>query len=384
MAASEMRPTLADPLDLGPRTMRNRIVQAPMSVCYADHDGMVTTAMIEHYARRAAGGAGMIITENVAVSAAGRQLPKQALITGEEHLPGLSALAEAVKREGALAVLQIVHAGRYAGPWERYEHERRLAPSAVEFELTPGRRVTPHEMTLDEIEEATQAFVNATRLAKQAGLDGVEIHGAQGMLLSSFQSPIMNRRTDGYGTDRNRLPREVVAAVVAEAGDDFLVGYHLFSNEMMDGGLEPPEAIENARELDALGLHFIMAIRTTFESLRASRMANPDVDPTEHDPAVAAALRAAVGCAIFANGGLATGEQAAAVLAQGDAQAVAVARPMFADPDWAGKVLAGEPAHGCACSPPLCVQTQLTGARCSSWPEPIAEQGYWGMSDLQR
>ncbi len=372
---------LAEPLTLGTRTMRNRIVLSPMSVCYGDTDGRITASMVEHYARRAAGGAGMVITENLAVSTSGRQLPRQALISSDEHLPGLTALAEAIRREGALAVLQIVHAGRYAGPWEFYEQERRLAPSAVEFELLPGRRVTPSEITLAEIDETRAAFANAARLAREAGFDGVEIHGGQGMLISSFHSPRMNLRTDGYGTDRNRFAREVVADVVEAARGDLMVGFHLSSDEMMEGGFTPADAVVTAGQLEALGIDFIIPIPTTFESLRVRRTIEPKVDPTAYAPEMAAALARAVSIPIFANGGIHDVEQASAVLAEGDCAAVALARAIFADPDWPQKALSGVAPRQCDCSPMTCLRTQMTGAVCHSWPQRALDRGFWGMDD---
>ena len=371
--------TLAEPLTLGPKTMRNRIVMAPASVCYGHEDGTVSDQMVDHYGRRAQGGAGMVITENLAVSPSGRQLPRQALISDESQLPQLTALARGIQEHGALAVVQIVHAGRYAGPWERYRLERRLAPSAVPFELLAGRWETPQEMTTAEIEEAVADFGRAARLARLAGFDGIEIHAAQGMLLSSFQSPLLNLRTDDYGTDRNRFPREVAAAVVASAGPDLAIGWHLFSDERMPGGLEPDQAISYAAELEPAGLHFVIPIPTTFESLRLAKQAHPEIDPTASDTSVlrglSESLRSAV---IFANGGIATAAQAKAVLADGHAQAVAVARPMLADPDWAHHVLRNEPVRGCDCSTAMCLRTQLQGSVCASWPTEVQERGYWG------
>jgi 2,4-dienoyl-CoA reductase (NADPH2) len=361
--------------------MRNRVVMSPMSVCYGNTDGVITARMIEHYARRASGGAGMVITENLAVSASGRQLPRQSLISADAQLPGLAALAAAIRREGALAVAQIVHAGRYAGPWEDYERERRLAPSAVEFELLPGRRVTPSEITVAEIDETRAAFANATRLAREAGFDGVEIHGAQGMLISSFHSPRMNRRTDGYGTDRNRFTREVVADVMQSAAGELIVGFHLSSDEMIDGGFTPAAAVITARQLEALGVDFLIPIPTTFESLRTRRAIEPHVDPTRYSPGTAAALARAVNTPIFANGGLSDARDAVAVLEAGDCAAVALARALFADPDWPRKALAGISPRECDCTPMTCLRTQMTGAVCHSWPQPELARGFWGMDD---
>jgi 2,4-dienoyl-CoA reductase (NADPH2) len=247
MAATTRYARLFEPLPIGAHTTRNRIVQAPMSVCYADADGFVTRPQIEHYARRAQGGAGMVITENFAVSPSGRQLPRQTMVHSDEHVPGLPALAEEIHRHGSLAVVQIVHSGRYAGPWDVYDQARRLAPSAVPFELTPGRIVTPQEATVSEIEEAIEAFVRAALLLRRAGFDGVEIHGAQGFLLSSFLSPIMNRRTDEWGgslANRARLLRTVVAETAAATGGEFIVGVQLMSDELAPGGLPIADSVQ--------------------------------------------------------------------------------------------------------------------------------------------
>lgn len=370
---------LAAPLTLGPRTMRNRIAMAPASVCYANEDGTITEQMVDHYRRRSVGGAGMVITENLAVSTAGRQLPRQALISDESQLPRLTALARGIQEPGALAVVQVVHAGRYAGPWERYRMERRLAASAVPFELLAGRWETPQEMTRAEIEEVVADFARAAGLARRAGFDGIEIHAAQGMLLSSFQSPLLNLRADDYGRDRNRLAREVAAAVVAAAGPDMVVGWHLFSDERMPGGLQPEEAIRHAVEIERTGVHFFTPIPTTFESLRLAKAAAPEVDPTAHDASVVQRLAEALTTAVvFANGGIATGEAAREALRGGHAQAVAVARAMLADPDWAAHVLRDEPVRFCACTPATCLRTQLQGSICGSWPAAVQERGYWG------
>ena len=161
-------PALFEPFTLGAVTARNRIVHAPMSVCYADENSFITQAVIEHYARRAQGGVGIVMTENFAVNTAGRQLPKQALIAEEKHVAGLHHLTTEIKRYGALAIVQIVHVGRYARPWNEYEKYRRLAPSALPFPLLPGRTVTPQEITIEEIEKTIVAFGQAAYLAQQA------------------------------------------------------------------------------------------------------------------------------------------------------------------------------------------------------------------------
>ena len=375
-------PHLFEPLEIGGRTMRNRIVHAPMSVSYADEEGYVTRRMVEHYARRAQGGVGMVITENLPINVAGRQLPKNAFISGEEFLPGLKELAAEIKGHGALAIVQVVHAGRYAGPWQEYEARRRLAPSEVPFPLLPEVVATPQEITAGEIRETIGAFGDAAALAEEAGFDGVEIHGAQGFLISGFLSPHMNRRTDEYGgsfENRVRFLLEVVREVKGRVGQDFIVGVQLMSDELMPGGWPLEETVELSRMLEAEGVHFILPVPATFEALK--RPENLGLyGRTFHGIDAAIAIKQAVGIPVIANGKLGDPYVAEHVLKHGEGDAVALARPLLADPDWALKAEAGRAAEirTCPCNPPKCLQTQLTGSVCLSWPEEIQEQGYLG------
>ncbi|MFJ8106548.1 NADH:flavin oxidoreductase [Streptomyces sp. NPDC096132] len=374
---------LAEPLDLGKRILRHRIVQAPLSVSYGSPTGEVTAATVGHYARRAAGGAAMVMTENFAVSQAGRQLPRQGLISGPEYLDGLSELASAIKSHGALAVIQIVHAGRYAGPWEQYEAARRLAPSAVPFGLTATRTVTPAEATLEELEQARREFVAAARLARDAGFDGVHVHGAQGFLLSSFQSPRMNKRSDEYGGDfdgRTRLAREVVSDILDAVGDDMLVGYHLMSDEMMPGGWGPSEAARLAHGLGEIGVDFIAPIPTTFESIREQVRLTGN-DPTVFNADVFREISAATDTPLFANGGLGSPGDARAVLDKELADVIMQGRPLLVDPDWSHKALNGKEDSivVCSCDPATCKTTQLTGVVCHSWSEADQSRGFVGV-----
>lgn len=374
-------PRLAEPLTLGPKRLRNRVFQAPMSVCYADADGLVTRPMIEHYGRRAAGGVGMVITENIAISAAGRQLPQQALISDERQLPGLRALAQEIQRHGALAVVQLVHAGRYAGPWERYAERRRLAPSAVPFPLPMGE-VCPDEITPAEIARSVEEFAAAAALARRAGFDGVEIHGAQGFLVSSFQSPRMNHREDAYGgsfENRCRFPLEVVHAVVEAAGPEMLVGYHLMSDELMPGGWEMNDAVRFARLLAGRGIQFLMPIASTFESLRTPPNLGLFSRPLfQH--ALAVRLSAEQDIPVLTNGRFGDPADGEAALERGEAVAVGLARPLLTDPDWYLKAQSGRTAEirTCPCDPPNCLLTQLSGSVCTGWHPDVQDAGYSG------
>jgi len=376
---------LFEPLPVGPATAPNRIMHAPMSVCYGDEAGFVTRPQVEHYARRARGGAGTVITENFAVSDTGRQMPKQTVVSSAAHVPGLAELAGAVKANGALAMVQLVHAGRYAGPWDVYHHARRLAPSAVPFELTAGRIVTPHEITPEEIAAAIEEFGRAAELCEQAGFDGVDVHGAQGFLISEFLSPLMNRRTDEWGgsfDNRVRFAREVVREVRRRTSPGFIIGFHLMTDELVDGGWSLQEALRLAPQLVADGVQFFFAIPATFESLRLP--ANLGLyGRLMYGVGDAAALKQAVDVPVVANGRLGDPADAVGVLERGDADAIGLARPLFVDPDWPRKVADGDldGVRTCPCNPSTCLRTQLSGAICDNWPPAAVSRGYLGDQD---
>jgi 2,4-dienoyl-CoA reductase (NADPH2) len=385
MTRTTMFAPLFEPLPLGGTTAPNRIMHAPMSVCYGDADGYVTRPQVEHYARRARGGSGTIITENFAVSTAGRQMPRQTMVSSDDHVPGLAELAGGVKANGALAMVQLVHAGRYAGPWDAYHEARRLAPSAVPFELTPGRIVTPHEITPEEIAAAIAEFGRAARLCERAGFDGVDVHGAQGFLISEFLSPLMNRRTDEWGgsfDNRVRFALEVVREVRRRTSPDFVVGLHLMSDELIDGGWSPKDAARLAPLLVAEGVRFLFAIPATFETLRLPANLGLYGRP-RYGVGDAAVLKPAVDVPVVANGRLGDPVDAVGVLERGDADAIGLARPLFVDPDWPRKVAEGDLAsvRTCPCDPPNCLRTQLSGAICDHWPPAAIARGYLGDRD---
>ena len=385
MTRTTMFAPLFEPLPVGTATAPNRIMHAPMSVCYGDEAGFVTRPQVEHYARRARGGAGTVITENFAVSEAGRQMPRQTVVSSDAHVPGLADLAGAVKAHGALAMVQLVHAGRYAGPWDVYHEARRLAPSAVPFELTAGRIVTPQEITPEEIAAAIDEFGRAAELCERAGLDGVDVHGAQGFLISEFLSPLMNRRTDEWGgsfDNRVRFALEVVRAVRRRTSPGFVIGFHLLSDELVDGGWSLKDAAQLAPLLVAEGVHFLFAIPATFQTLRLP--ANLGLyDRLMYGVRDAAVLKQAVDVPVVANGKLGDPHDAVGVLERGDADALGLARPLFVDPDWPRKVADGDLAavRTCPCDPPNCLRTQLSGAICDHWPPAAVARGYLGDQD---
>jgi 2,4-dienoyl-CoA reductase (NADPH2) len=371
-------PSIFDPVRLGPVTAKNRIFYSPASVGYAI-DGEISDMSVEHYGRRALGGAGAVMTEHFAISDEGRQHYRQPAAWPDPRFrPGLERLAREIRSHGALPIAQISHAGRYAGPWDEWSRRPRLAPSAVAFPLL-GQTLVPQEMTRDDIDRVVADFAAATRFLLDAGFGGVEIHGMSGFLVSEFLSPRMNMRTDEYGGDvaaRARFAVEVVRACRDAAGDNGAVGMHVMTDELIDGGVQISDLAIVIPVLEEAGAQFFRPGAGSFETLRmpenAPRSAHHDANGPD-----TAALRAAATVPILANGGLSTREDAEGALAKG-ASAVALARPILADPDWMAKVTAGQDEQivHCPCDPAMCLRTQLTGAICASWPEQVQQHGF--------
>jgi 2,4-dienoyl-CoA reductase-like NADH-dependent reductase (Old Yellow Enzyme family) len=215
---------LYTPLRAGELELANRIVMAPLTRTRSRADGVPSDLNAEHYGQRA--GLGLIITEGVFPASESKAYPGQPGIATAEQAAGWARVATAVHDRGGRIVMQIMHGGRVSHP-EITGTPRIVAPSAVAIRgevRTPAGRLpypVPHALDADELSAVRDAFVSAARRAIDAGLDGVEIHGANGYLLHEFLSPSANRRDDGYGGSpaaRAAFVIEVVSAVASEIG----------------------------------------------------------------------------------------------------------------------------------------------------------------------
>ena len=235
------------PAQLGPVTLRNRIVKA------ATFEGMtpehvVSDRLIEFHRKVAAGGVGMTTIAYCAVSPDGCGAPNE-MILSEAAIPGLRRLADAVHAEGAAVSAQIGHAGAVAAS----TGQKGLSPSPI-FSPLAMRRT--RAVTEAEIARITADFARAARVVADGGLDAVELHLGHGYLLSEFLSPKLNRRKDRYGgsvENRARFPREVVRAVREAVGQRIAVLAKLNMDDGVPGGLWLDESVEVARLLEADG-----------------------------------------------------------------------------------------------------------------------------------
>ena len=235
---------IADTLDLarGP-SWRNRFMLAPLTNTQSNLDGTLSGEEIDWLTARARGGFGLVMTAAAYVTRAGNAWAGQLGISGDEHLPGLERLAARLREHGAVSAVQLHHGGK------RADAEVSGLPLVSAYdEPAKGARA----LTATEVEQVIADFAAAARRAEQAGLDGAEIHGAHGYLLTQFLEP-RNTREDGWGGDyagRTRIVREVIAAIRAETGADFQLGMRLSPERH---GLVLAEMVTLAGELMADG-----------------------------------------------------------------------------------------------------------------------------------
>jgi NADPH2 dehydrogenase len=352
------------PLMVGHLALKNRITLAPMFLCYGNSDGTVSEKMIEFHARRAKAGVSLLVVEASAIDVSGVGSPRTVRVDDDTYIPGLMKLAKSIKDAGGLAVLQIYHGGRYS--------LQPVAPSPVETCLAPERTILPKQMAGDEITDLIKKFGRAAERAKSAGFDGIELHGATGYLLEQFVSPRTNKRTDDYGgslENRMRFPLGVVASVREHSGKDALLGYRFMPDEWLPDGFTLNEGKILARRLEEAGVDYLSCNAGTYESwvlpeiIKLTSRPGYQVDITHE-------IKKEVKIPVFANGLINTPELAEEIIDRGKADAVALARPLFADPEFVQKILERRADQIVKCvNDKVCMGNIMHGkdAVCSRW-----------------
>jgi 2,4-dienoyl-CoA reductase-like NADH-dependent reductase (Old Yellow Enzyme family) len=346
---------LLEPGELGPVRTRNRIIRAGTSESMAQPDGAVSDALVDLYATLARNAVGAIFTGHLFCHQRGRYARNQTGVDRDALLPGLRRLVDAVHAGGGVMLAQVAHAGSQS----RAPEVAPLAPSAVPNALT-GRPVPA--ASEGEIEEAIQAFAAGARRAIEAGFDGVHIHGANGYLISEFLSPLANRREDAWGGNADRRRRfavDVVRAVRAEVPDDKALTMKLGVVDAPPDGLTLDEALVTARAVAAEGLDALEISCGVMEAASDSARQYVAVDRRRaaddlllqrllSAPAAEAyfvpwarRVRGEVDIKLIAVGGMRRTETMEQVLASGDADFVAMARPFIREPDIAHQIVAG-------------------------------------------
>ena len=320
----------------------NRFVIAPLTTDSSHEDGTATDGELEFIRRRAASGFGAAISSATYVEQDGRSWQGTGA-AHDGHLSSLRRLAEAMRASGSLAILQIYDGGRIAKP-ELIGEECLRAASAV-ASLRPGAR-TPRAMTTDEVENLIARFREAASLARKAGFDGVEIHGANHYAVHQFFSPRANHRDDHWGgslSKRMNFPLAVAEAVRDALGPKLVTGFRITPFEAEAGGYTLDDAKLLCRELARLNLDYISVSLDDYRMSRPTGEARVYDRPVEKTPAPAESpitefARVIAGrSAVMASGGIKTCVDAEGAIKLG-ADLVAVGRAVVVDPEWLSKV----------------------------------------------
>jgi len=341
-------PKLFEPLALRRVTFRNRVFVSPMCM-YSSREGLPNDWHMVHLGSRAVGGAGLVIAEATAVSPIGRITPYDTGLWSTAHAEAFAPIVRFIKANGAVAGIQLAHAGRKAStdaPWrggklldELTGGWTPLAPSPVKFDesYAEPREITPHDL-----EEILEQFVRAARLAVDAGFQVIELHAAHGYLLHEFLSPLSNFREDEYGGDlenRMRFPLQVAHAVRDTVPPDLPVFVRISATDWAEGGWDLEQSVVFARRLKEIGIDLVDC-----SSGGLVPHAKVEVGPAYQAP-FARRIREEVGIATGAVGMINAPEQANELIENGTADAILIARAMLRDPYWAlhaAKVL-GQP-----------------------------------------
>ena len=329
---------LFSPIKLADLTLPNRIVVSPMCQYSAD-DGCANDWHFAHLGMLANSGAGLLVVEATHVERIGRITHGCTGLYSDDNEAAFARVIAHCRRAGTAKLgIQLAHAGRKASaqrPWEgggalkpEADPWQTIAPSAIPF---GNGWHTPREMNEDDITRVREAFVNSARRAVRLGFDAIELHYAHGYLSHEFLSPISNKRTDRYGgslENRMRFLRETAQAVRAVVPKGTPLGARITGSDWMDGGLTPEDAVVFAKALKQAGLDFVCMSSGGV----AAETRNP-ATPGYNVP-LAERVRREADIATRVVGLIVTPMQAEAVVAEGKADMVALARAMLDDPRW--------------------------------------------------
>lgn len=342
---------------IGPLEVKNRIIMPPMVTHYGSEDGLVTGRLIDYLAARAKGGAGIVIPESCYARRLGYR--GRLLVNRDECIPGLKRLAEGIKNEGARAFLQInPHRGRVD----------EISPASASAIPHPVTGVIPRVLTAEEIQELVYDFGEGVRRAREAGFDGIMIHGGSGYLLSEFMSPRLNLRTDEYGGDLSRrvkLAIDCIREAKRKGGADYPVIYRLTADERIFGGLAAKDGARIAGLLEDAGVDAIDVVSGSQETGEWS--VGYMYLPPGYNEDIARTVKTALKIPVSMAGRINTPQVAEAILERGSVDFVDLGRALLADPDFPAKAASGriEEIRRCiACN--RCIE-----AVWHSWDQPV-------------
>ncbi|EFV11978.1 NADH:flavin oxidoreductase/NADH oxidase [Segniliparus rugosus] len=332
-------PKLFQPYTLRDVTFRNRVWLSPMcQYSVLQEDGVPSDWHLVHLGARASGGFGLVMTESTSVTADGRITPQDTGIWNDVQRDAWSPIVDFIHGQGAKAGIQIAHAGRKASTYRGFPGEptgsvplgqggwETVGPSPIQF----AEYAQPRELAKDDIADIVQAFVAAARRADEAGFDVVEIHGAHGYLIHEFLSPLSNQRNDEYGGDftgRTKLLLDTVDAVRAVWPEGKPLFVRLSGTDWTEGGWDVEQTARLSAILAERGIDLIDV------SSGGNVLADIPVGPSYQVP-LATHVKTHAGLPVAAVGLITEPEQAEAILANEEADAVFIARAALREPTW--------------------------------------------------
>lgn len=352
-------PALLEPLDLRGVTARNRVMISPMCMYASAEDGLATDYHLVHLGRFALGGAGIVVAEATAVDPGGRISASDLGLWNDAQRDALAPVAAFLDQYGAVPGIQLSHAGRKGSTQPPREGGKPLtdlsAPGAWQVvgptaeAAGPGWQ-TPLALTVGEIAESVEQWAAAARRAAEAGFRFIELHGAHGYLLHSFQSPISNTRTDEYGgSEENRLryPLAVVDAVRAAIPDDCVLAYRVSSVDGVQGGITIEDTVRFAA---TLAEHGVDVVDTSSGGVVTDRRVDTRVRRGYgFHASFSAAVKAGAPVCVASVGLIVDPQQAELLIRHAEADLVVIGREALRDPAWAHhaeEVLSGRNYQG--------------------------------------
>jgi len=324
---------LFSPLTIRGVTLANRIGISPMCQYCCDDDGRPTDWHMAHLLQRALGGAGMVMVEATAVLPEGRITPGDVGLWEDAQIPSHARLAAAIAHAGSVPAIQIGHAGRKASRAPAWVDE----PASPGWEIVSagnlpmGHFAAPRPMSEAEILDLPATFAATAKRAIAAGYKLIELHGAHGYLLHQFLSPISNTRNDRWGGDfegRTRLPLAIAHAVREAVGEEVPLFLRISHTDWIEGGWTTAESIELSKRMSALGIDVI-------------DVSSGGIDPAQkivlgpgYQVPGAEAVKQGAGVMVAAVGLITEPEQAQAIITEGRADLVLLARATLRDPYW--------------------------------------------------
>ncbi|WP_101772257.1 NAD(P)/FAD-dependent oxidoreductase [Peptostreptococcus faecalis] len=327
---------LFSPGKIGDLEIQNRVIMSSMGCSMANVDGTPSEQMISYYEKRARGGVGLICTEVTRINDEhGIGEPAQLSVSHDEVILGLSKLADAVHKHGTKIFVQLHHPGNQTGSAAMYGVQP-VAPSAVTCPIVGEE---PRVLSTEEVKGLIQDYIDGAWRAQQAGIDGVEIHGAHGYLINQFFSKHTNKRTDQYGgslENRVRMAVEIIEGIRKRCGSDFPVTIRVTVEEFMgDEGIQLDEGVEICKLLEKAGVDAIGVTSGIYESM------NTIVEPLSYDEGwrvyLTEKVKNAVKIPVYGNGVIRHPDFAEKLIEEGKMDFIGMGRPHLADPEWCFK-----------------------------------------------